>query len=88
MATPRITFTITRDMNLEFFSEFVFATPAANLKATDLISNRLGLLFSWNFLPKSWFYIAVNDYRDQDEFSRLQLQNRIAAIKVKYLFYF
>jgi hypothetical protein len=88
MVTPRINFRITRDMGLELFSEFVLGIPKIDIKATDLISYRLGLLFSWNFLPKSWLYIALNDYRDRDDFGGVQLQNRTGAIKVKYLFYF
>jgi hypothetical protein len=41
-----------------------------------------------NFSPKSWIYIALNDYRAQDEHGRLQPQYSIGAIKAKYLLYF
>jgi hypothetical protein len=46
------------------------------------------MLFSWNFMPKSWFYFAVNDYRKQDDFGELQPEYTIGAIKAKYLIYF
>lgn len=87
-ATPRIEFTITPDMTLSIFNEFVMNTPQTDFNKTELYSNRLGLLFSWNFLPKSWFYLAINDYQEQDEQGSLQPLYRIAAIKAKYLLYF
>ena len=87
-ATPRIEFTITPDMTLSIFNEFVMNTPEIDFSETELYSNRLGLLFSWNFLPKSWFYLAINDYHEQDEQGSLQPLYRIGAIKAKYLLYF
>lgn len=87
-ATPRIDFAITEVMNLGIFNEFVTEIPATNLSKTELTSNRVGLLFSWNFLPKSWLYIALNDHREQNEDGKLELQNQIGAIKAKYLLYF
>jgi len=33
-------------------------------------------------------YIALNDYREEDEYGRLQPQDRIGVIKAKYLIYF
>lgn len=86
--TPRIRFMINADMKLEIFNEFVMETPRTNFGETELLSNRLGLLFSWRFAPKSWLYIAVNDYREQNEDGNLQLENQIGAIKAKYLIYF
>jgi len=88
MVSPRIDFTITKDITFGIFNEFVMSTPETNFSDTDLISNRLGFLFSWNFQPKSWLYIAFNDYREQDEDGGLRLQSRIGAVKVKYLLYF
>lgn len=87
-ATPRIDFAITEDMNLGIFNEFVTEIPGTNLSKTELTSNRVGLLFSWNFLPKSWLYIALNDHREQNDERKLELQNQIGAIKAKYLVYF
>jgi hypothetical protein len=75
-------------MVLSVFNEFVMTTPQTDFSKTKLFSNRLGLLFSWNFLPKSWFYVAINDYREQDEFGDLTHLYRIGAIKAKYLIYF
>jgi hypothetical protein len=53
-----------------------------------------GLLFSYNFAPKSWIYMAVNELYDRHQESssgfsrRLQLTDRAAVLKVKYLYYF
>jgi hypothetical protein len=57
----------------------------------------LGLLFSYNFLPKSWIYFAVNELRDRrPEFdslgaelpNRIHVTDRAAVLKLKYLYYF
>ncbi len=86
--TPRISFKINANMSLEVFNEFVMKMPETDFKETELLSNRVALLFSWNFRPKSWLYIAINDYREQNEEGSLQFKDRIGAIKAKYLFYF
>jgi len=88
MITPRIDFTVTPTMTLGIFNECVMTIPETDFSESELCTNRLGFLFSWNFRPKSWFYIALNDCRGQDEFGNLQLQNQIGAVKVKYLLYF
>ncbi len=85
---PNITFFINGDTRIEVFSEMVFNAPDGDFSSTELCSNRFGFLFSWRFLPKSWLYVALNDYRAQDEFGSLQRQYQIGAIKAKYLLYF
>jgi hypothetical protein len=86
--TPRIEYRINAEMNISIFNEFVAETPETELSETDLLSNRIGFLYSWNFKPKSWLYIALNDYQVADEQGKLQLANRVSAIKAKYLLYF
>ncbi|MEO0122524.1 MAG: DUF5916 domain-containing protein, partial [candidate division WOR-3 bacterium] len=86
-ATPRIDFTITPTITFGIFNEFVFNTPGADFNKTEYLSNRFGFLFSYNFKPKSWVYIALNDYRE-NQGRGLQLQNQVGAIKAKYLLYF
>ncbi len=86
--TPRVNFRVNADMSLEIFNEFVMTMPGTNFSETELLSSRLGLLFSWNFKPKSWLYVALNGYRVQDDNGTLQLENQIGAIKAKYLIYF
>jgi len=85
---PQVFIRFNADMNLSIFDELVYAIPETNWGETELLTNRVGMLFSWNFLPKSWLYIALNDYRAQDAFGDLQHQYTISAIKAKYLVYF
>jgi len=85
---PNIYFRFNSNMGLTIFSELVMQTPQAKFDSTDLYSVRTGVLFNWNFLPKSWIYIALNDSRSDDAFGKLQPRYQIGAIKVKYLFYF
>lgn len=85
---PYVTFFFNRDVRLEVFNEMVLQMPRGDVNDATLSSNRFGFLFSWRFLPKSWLYIALNDYREQDEHGSLQPQYRIGAIKAKYLLYF
>jgi hypothetical protein len=75
-------------MNLNIFNELVLLTPRADVSGTDVWSNRLGMLFSWNFLPKSWLYIALNDYREMNESGAVGPIYRIGAVKAKYLISF
>ena len=85
--TPRIEYQINADMDISLYSEFVFLTEGGDLGTAEVYSNRIGFLFSWNFMPKSWLYVAFNDLR-RDEGEGLALVERIGAVKVKYLIYF
>ena len=88
MFRPRIDIRFNADISLTVFNELVTQMPGTDFGETELLSNRFGLLFSWNFLPKSWFYVALNDYREKGELGSLDPQYRIGAIKAKYLIYF
>ena len=77
---PGIRFAITKDMNIGVYEETVLSNK------TGALSHRIGLSFSFNFLPKSWFYLALNDLETKDEGIFLP-QERIVALKVKYLFF-
>jgi len=87
IASPRIDFRITADMTFNVYDEVVLATPETRFGATHLASNRVGCLFSWNFRPKSWLYVAFNDFR-VDFGNGLTLADRVGAVKLRYLFYF
>jgi hypothetical protein len=86
VARPRIDFRITSKLSFNVYSEMVLMTPETRWGETRLGSNRVGFLFSWNFLPKSWLYVAFNDYRIGGD-DRLTLASRIGAVKLRYLFY-
>jgi hypothetical protein len=76
------------DMSLTVFSEFVMLTPGSDISEFELYSVRPGVLFTWNFRPKSWLYLALNDYHAQDAGGDLKHQYMISAVKMKYLLYF
>ncbi len=88
LVRPRIDIRFNAAMTLSPFTELAFETPRTEFGNTELLSNRNGLLFQWNFRPKSWFYVALNDYREQDTNGNLTHQYLIGALKAKYLLYF
>lgn len=89
---PRLDYRISPRMSLSVFNEMVGTTPETKLGKTRLYSDRFGLLYSWNFSPKSWLYIALNDYNSLDYTSNpegiMTQKYAIGAIKAKYLLYF
>lgn len=85
---PNITIRFNAYMTFRMTTEFVMLTPGTEFGETELNTLRTGALFTWNFRPKSWLYIALNDYEAVDETGALTPQYTIAAIKAKYLFYF
>ncbi len=85
---PNMLFRFNADARISLFSELVMLTPERAYSKTELYANRLGMLFSWNFRPKSWIYLALNDYYAEEESGQLKHQYQIAAVKVKYLLYF
>ncbi|UCC13030.1 MAG: carbohydrate binding family 9 domain-containing protein [candidate division WOR-3 bacterium] len=89
LVRPNMFIRFTADMSLRITTEFVMYTPQTEYDETELVQVRTGALFSWNFLPKSWLYIALNDYHAQDYMTgELEPVYTIGAIKAKYLFYF
>ena len=84
---PRLDFSFDPRVNFNVYDNIVFATPGTRLDSTRAVSNRIGFLFSWNFLPKSWLYVALNDFR-MDVGEGLSLVSRVGAVKLRYLFYF
>lgn len=91
-ARPFASYTPWNDLNIRLYMDNVF------VKSTDRIERMLiGFLFSYNFLPKSWIYLAVNEVHDRsDEYDagnnplpgRLHIADRVAVLKAKYLYYF
>ncbi|MFA5803267.1 MAG: hypothetical protein WC879_01365 [Melioribacteraceae bacterium] len=49
----------------------------------------LGALFSYQFSPKSWIYLAINEIHDRNNPIRtLDMTDRVSVFKIKYLYYF
>jgi len=91
-ARPYFSLTPFNDLNVRVYTDYVF------VRSTDKLENVIiGLLFSYNFLPKSWIYFAVNEVRGRsDEYgpagsllpARMHVADRAGVLKVKYLYYF
>jgi len=82
-ARPYFSLTPFNDLNIRVYSDYVF------VRSTDQMENIIfGFLFSYNFLPKSWIYFALNDTRNRDENARMRVADRAGVFKVKYLYYF
>ncbi len=91
-ARPFVSFTPFNNLNLRLYVDNVF------VRSTDRMERLItGLLFSYNFLPKSWIYFALNDVRDRSEEHdatgtilprRLHVTDRVGVLKLKYLYYF
>ncbi len=91
-ARPALTVTPVNDLSFRLYVDNVFVRSADRMQR--IIT---GFLVSWNFLPKSWIYFAINDIRDRsgryDSAGRLMPErmhviDRAAVLKVKYLYYF
>ncbi len=93
---PRSDYRITPYMTLSAFDEMVLSAPQHHPTLSKLQTNRAGMIYSWNFRPKSWLYVAINDFsalqpevdRDGQWQERMRHQYLISAVKVKYLLYF
>jgi hypothetical protein len=91
-ARPFVSFTPFNNLNFRLYVDNVFVRSSNQMER--LIT---GLLFSYNFLPKSWMYFAVNDIRDRSEEQdnagnilprRMHVTDRVGVLKLKYLYYF
>ncbi len=89
---PFFSLTPLNDLNIRMYVDNVFLRSSARNEQV-----LFGLLFSYQFLPKSWIYFALNELHDRgDEFDandrplphRLHIADRVAVAKVKYLYYF
>jgi hypothetical protein len=85
--SPRLDFRFDSRVNFNIYDNIVLLTPETKFDSTRVASNRIGFLLSWNFLPKSWLYVALNDFR-MDSGEGLSLVSRVGAVKLRYLFYF
>ncbi|MFA5033029.1 MAG: DUF5916 domain-containing protein [bacterium] len=73
---PTVQYALTKDMHLR-----VYAEPN-----TDSHIHQFNALFSYNFRPKSWLYLAFNQTIDNTG-DEMDMTDRIAVTKVRYLFF-
>lgn len=91
-ARPQVSLTPVNDLNIRIYVDNLYVRSTRRLER--IIG---GFLFSYNFLPKSWIYLALNEVRDRSEEhdaagtllpERMHVTDRAAVIKLKYLYYF
>jgi hypothetical protein len=79
------------DLNIRFYVDNTYLASSQRLE--QVLS---GLLVSYNFLPKSWVYLAVNEAQERRDVAgamgavaarRLETASRAGVLKVKYLYY-
>jgi hypothetical protein len=90
-ARPFVSITPVNNVNMRVYVDNVF------VKSTDRLEHVIfGFLFSYNFLPKSWIYLALNEVRERSgsgattgdiEPMRMRTTDRAGVMKVKYLYY-
>jgi hypothetical protein len=91
-ARPFFSLTPVNNLNFRVYVDNVF------VRSTDRMERIIaGFLFSWNFLPKSWIYFAINEFQDRSEEydinnnllpNRMHTTDRAGVFKIKYLYYF
>jgi len=69
------------NMNLRIYLDNLFLRSSGQIE--QLIG---GMLFSYNFSPKSWIYLAINEVQYRPE-EVLKVRDRAAVFKLKYLYY-
>ena len=91
-ARPYFSLTPINDLNIR---TYVDNTWRKNGDGVDRIF--VGLLFAYQFSPKSWLYLALNEINERQYRydannklidSRMQLIDRVSVFKIKYLYYF
>jgi len=88
-ARPYFSLTPFNNLNVRMYADNLFLHSTQRLEHL-----MLGLLFSYNFLPKSWIYLAINEVQDRSEQTdpqggilppQLHVTDRAAVFKVRYL---
>lgn len=82
-ARPYLSWTPVNDLNIRFYVDNVYLRSSGKIE--QVIA---GFLLAYNYSPKSWIYLAVNEIRERDDFNRLRIANRAAVLKASYLYYF
>ncbi len=91
-ARPFFTLVPINDMSFRVYVDNVF------VKSTDHFERFIiGFLFSYNFLPKSWIHLAINEVQDRrDRYdamdnllpNKVRVSDRVGVLKIRYLYYF
>lgn len=90
-ARPFLSLTPVNNLNMRLYADNLF------LRSTDRMERVIvGFLFSYNFLPKSWIYLALNEVQERRDVldvngdavdRRMAVAGRAGVVKLKYLYY-
>lgn len=86
---PFLSFIPVNDLSIYAYVDISYIDYHSSMM-TDRVEQILaGLRFAWQFLPKSWLYLAINEVQQRGEFalSPLTVRDRAAVLKLKYLYY-
>jgi hypothetical protein len=91
-ARPFLSFAPVNDISLRIYCDNLY------FRSTDRLERMIaGFLLSYNFLPKSWVYLALNEVQERSSQMdgagallppAMHTTDRAAVVKVKYLYYF
>ncbi len=80
---PWISFNPFNNFNFYFYVDNLYLKSSNQLEKIFI-----GGLFSYQFLPKSWIYFAVNELESRNSNRKFTTLDRVCAFKIKYLYYF
>lgn len=75
---PGVNLALMNGMNLSIYDETPFT------KSKGSLSTRVGLSFSYNFLPKSWFHIGFNEWQVKEN-GAFESRQRVFAVKLRHM---
>jgi hypothetical protein len=82
-ARPYLSLTPMNYMNIRIYVDNLY------LKTEQKIVQVIGgFLFSYNFSPKSWIYLALNEMQQRNTAGDMNVKDRAGVFKIKYLYYF
>jgi hypothetical protein len=82
-ARPYLSLTPMNYMNIRIYVDNLY------LKTEQKIVQVIGgFLFSYNFSPKSWIYLALNEVQQRNTAGDMNVKDRAGVFKIKYLYYF
>jgi hypothetical protein len=82
-ARPFFSFTPINNLNVRLYVDNVFVHSSGQFE--QVIA---GFLIAYNYSPKSWIYLAVNEIRERDDYNIMRISDRAAVLKASYLYYF
>jgi len=84
---PKLSWLPVAGMNLSVYAEPAFSTRSYGFSDAEMARLVGGALFSWEFAPKSWFYLVYNHGVEDDGAGSIITTGSEIQAKVKYLLF-